>query len=153
MSFNMNIKIIDSFRGDYDFLSNFYTCDIEYQGLRFTSVEAAYQAAKCKNPEDMLQFTKLTPASAKKLGHKVQIRPDFEENKVRIMEQLLIQKFSSAKNPILRLKLLNTGLDTTLVEGNTWGDTFWGFCNNQGKNVLGRLLMKIRYDLAAGRLV
>ena len=31
-----------------------------------------------------------------------------------------------------------------LVEGNYWGDTFWGICNGEGTNWLGILLMAER---------
>jgi predicted NAD-dependent protein-ADP-ribosyltransferase YbiA (DUF1768 family) len=31
-----------------------------------------------------------------------------------------------------------------LIEGNWWGDTYWGVCNGVGENHLGKLLMKIR---------
>jgi len=60
------------------------------------------------------------------------------------METLLREKFS--KDPELRAKLLNTGT-SKLVEGNTWGDRFWGVCRGQGENNLGRLLMKVREEL------
>lgn len=46
----------------------------------------------------------------------------------------------------MRARLLETG-DAMLIEGNTWGDTFWGVCNGQGLNVLGNLLMEIRQEL------
>jgi hypothetical protein len=31
-----------------------------------------------------------------------------------------------------------------LIEGNTWGDTFWGVCNGVGENNLGKTLMNVR---------
>lgn len=31
-----------------------------------------------------------------------------------------------------------------IIEGNTWGDTYWGTCNDVGHNHLGKILMKIR---------
>jgi hypothetical protein len=51
------------------------------------------------------------------------------------------------KNTTLRKLLINTG-DKVLKEGNTWNDTYWGV-NQQGKgkNVLGRLLMKLRSEI------
>ena len=42
--------------------------------------------------------------------------------------------------------LLATG-DAKIVEGNTWGDVFWGVCNGVGENHLGEILMKVRQDL------
>ena len=37
--------------------------------------------------------------------------------------------------------------DAELVEDNWWGDKFWGVCNGEGENHLGKLLMKIRDEL------
>ena len=34
-----------------------------------------------------------------------------------------------------------------LVEGNDWHDRFWGVCRGQGKNHLGKLLMRVRESL------
>lgn len=42
--------------------------------------------------------------------------------------------------------LINTG-DAELIEGNSWGDTFWGECNGIGENNLGKILMKIRKEI------
>lgn len=63
--------------------------------------------------------------------------------KLRVMELLLRQKFQI---PELGAKLLSTG-SAELVEGNHWGDTFWGVYNKVGHNHLGKLLMKIRSEL------
>ena len=64
------------------------------------------------------------------------------------MRTLLRKKFSM---PELREKLLATG-DTTLIEGTTWHDNYWGVCScekcgGRGKNRLGELLMEIREEL------
>jgi predicted NAD-dependent protein-ADP-ribosyltransferase YbiA (DUF1768 family) len=59
------------------------------------------------------------------------------------MRDLLRQKFA---HPELRRLLLATG-DAELVEGNTWGDRFWGVCAGRGQNHLGRLLMAIRAEI------
>jgi len=60
------------------------------------------------------------------------------------MHGLLQQKFKHG-SPLADL-LLKTGTQD-LVEGNTWGDTFWGVCRGKGKNHLGRLLMLVRQEL------
>jgi hypothetical protein len=59
------------------------------------------------------------------------------------MVDLLCQKFTNSE---LRQKLLATE-DAILIEGNTWGDTFWGVCKGVGKNHLGKILMAIRKEL------
>ena len=37
--------MINEFRNQHDYLSNFYQSPVEYEGLMYTSVEAAFQAA------------------------------------------------------------------------------------------------------------
>jgi predicted NAD-dependent protein-ADP-ribosyltransferase YbiA (DUF1768 family) len=50
--------------------------------------------------------------------------------------------------PYLAAKLIETGT-ATLVEGNHWGDTFWGVDHEQGgENHLGKILMAVREALS-----
>lgn len=42
--------IIDKFRGEYDFLSNFYSCQVTYNGESYLNSEAAFQAQKTQDP-------------------------------------------------------------------------------------------------------
>lgn len=135
-------KAITSFRGRYFFLSNFYPCSVKYSGMTFENNEAAFQAMKC--PSRKAEFCKLAPSEAKKLGRKVQLRGDWEQNKYDIMYQICKAKFS--QNPDMRKLLLSTG-DSPLVEGNTWGDREWGVCNGTGENKLGKILMRVRREL------
>ena len=137
--------LIDKFNEQYDFLSNFYPCKITVGDLTFNSVEAAFQASKTSDVNVRRQFVDLTPSEAKRLGRRVDLRDDWEDVKVDVMESLLRQKFSD-KNPGLKEKLLTTG-DDDLVEGNWWNDRFWGVCRGVGENNLGKLLMKIRGEL------
>jgi predicted NAD-dependent protein-ADP-ribosyltransferase YbiA (DUF1768 family) len=60
------------------------------------------------------------------------------------MRELLRQKF--AKPSILADRLIDTG-NCQLIEGNYWGDTFWGVCKGKGENWLGKLLMEIRAEI------
>lgn len=136
--------MISSFTGDYRFLSNFYPCLVSYEGINYPSVEHAYQAAKSLDREVRRRIAKLPAANqAKMAGAVVHIRLDWDQVKLQIMEDLLRIKFSSPK---MAHQLLDTR-DHDLVEGNTWGDRFWGICNGKGENHLGRLLMKVRQDL------
>lgn len=129
------MKVINKFRGQYSFLSNFY---VTKDGK---SVEHYYQAAKATNIKDYIQIINShTPADAKKLGRTIKVRDDWDQIKLIVMEQLLIKKFS---DQILAEKLIAT-LDYELVEENNWGDTYWGVCNGIGYNNLGKILMKIR---------
>ena len=60
---------ISEFRGEYYFLSNFYSAPVTYNGMCFENNEAAFQAAKC--PERMTEFCRLNPSEAKRLGSKI----------------------------------------------------------------------------------
>lgn len=132
---------IDSFKGEYFFLSNFYEARVIYNGIEFPTSEHAYQAAKSNDEKIWRFFSRIeTPGEAKRLGQMIDLRPDWEDAKILIMKQILISKFS---NKTLMEGLKATG-DTELIEGNSWGDQFWGVCNGKGKNMLGKLLMKIR---------
>jgi hypothetical protein len=136
--------IIDSFCGQYAFLSNFYLHEVEFDGDMYPSAEHAYQAAKTIDLNEREAIRKLlTPGRAKRAGQKVKMRPDWRNWKTYFMRQILESKFS---NPEMREKLLSTG-DNELVEGNNWNDTYWGVCDGKGKNHLGRILMEIRDTL------
>lgn len=135
---------IDSFDGPYRFLSNFYKLPdpIEWDGLLFTTTEHAFQAAKTHDLEARKRIRDCAePGQAKKLGRAVKpLRPDWESVKTNVMEAILCVKFA---HPILMRWLLETG-DAELVEGNTWGDRFWGTVNGKGRNELGKALMRVR---------
>lgn len=136
--------MIKSFRGENRFLSNFYPVPIKWHGLLFSSVEHAYQAAKATNDDDRKKIQKCSsPGAAKRMGKIILLRSDWEEIKLDVMYQLLKQKFSQ---PDFRQRLLST-YDQTLIEGNEWGDEFWGVCRGKGENHLGKLLMKVREEV------
>jgi ribA/ribD-fused uncharacterized protein len=140
-------ETISVFRGEYEFLSNFYGCKVVFEGVCYHSAEHAYQAAKSTSPEVRAKVAAIDyPGDAKKLGRRIQLRPDWEDIKLEVMEEILFYKFAA---PALRAKLLNTG-NKELIEGNTWGDTFWGVCGGKGQNHLGKLLMKIRERYTQG---
>lgn len=130
-------------------LSNFYPSPIFIYDLTWPTVEHFYQAMKCDDKrmwEHIL--AQPTPGKAKKAGRGVNLRSDWESVKLLVMRAALVRKFTAA-DPILSGYLLNTG-DALLVEGNTWGDTFWGEVDGKGQNWLGVLLMARRAELRAG---
>lgn len=136
--------MIDSFSGEYRFLSNFFPSVVDLDGELYSTVEHAYQAAKTMNICERDAIRSLDyPGEAKRAGRKLSsVRKDWNKVKVNIMRNLLEQKFYVGS--ILYEKLLQT-TPHQLVEGNTWGDKFWGQCPvGEGKNVLGNLLMEIR---------
>lgn len=132
---------IDSFRGTYHFLSNFYRDPFLFNGRVYETAEHAYQAAKTYDPEWFERIAEAwSPAEAKALGRAAPVWGKWDEVKDRVMRDIVFAKFY--KYP-LRTLLVNTG-DEELVEGNSWGDTYWGVCNGQGENRLGKILMEVR---------
>ncbi len=155
--------MISNFRGQYGFLSNFYPSPVDFEGDSYATVEHAYQAAKTLDPEGREYIRKLpTPIQAKRAGARVELRPMWEEIKRDVMYILLLRKFA---DPQLAAELEATG-DELLVEGNWWGDTYWGAIHTPyadgrlwtdpnspafyGENHLGRLLMKVRTECRHG---
>lgn len=134
---------IDWFREEYEFLSNFYPSKVVFDGITYYNSEAAYQAQKCKNPEERIGFEKLSSDEAKRLGQKVEMRSDWDDVKFGIMEQVVYAKFT--QNPTLAQNLLDTG-DKVLKEGNYWKDVYWGvdIRTGEGENNLGKILMVLR---------
>lgn len=144
--------MIDKFDGEYAFLSNFYPSSIfdSNDGFTYPTVEHFFQAKKSLILKEREMISKAdTPGKAKRMGRKVQLRSDWEDIKLLVMEDALRRKFSKAR---FREALLATG-DEELIEGNWWGDTFWGVCKGVGENNLGKLLMKIREDFKNERSV
>lgn len=131
---------ITFFDGEYRFLSNFHMSPIEFEGIVYPSLENAYQAAKT-TPENRQQFVNLTPGKSKYLGRSVALRPDWNDVRIDVMATLIGTKFEPHTE--LAKRLLRTG-DVELIEGNTWGDQFWGMCKGRGENNLGKILMKQR---------
>ena len=136
------MNIINAFRKEYFFLSNFYKCNVTYNGITFNSSEAAFQAQKC--PARATEFSKLDASDAKAMGRHVTLRRDWESVKDNIMYEIVKAKFT--QNEALKERLLATG-DSELVEGNDWNDKYWGVCNGVGKNMLGKILMRVRTEL------
>lgn len=139
---------ITSFTGNFEFLSNFHPATVILDNKEYPTVEHAFQAAKTINPHERNEVRNTpTPSEAKRLGQLVNIRPSWEQIKIRVMLNLLLQKFKRGSQ--LEKQLLQTG-EREFIEGNWWCDMYWGtcYCRNHkrktGKNILGKLLTIIR---------
>lgn len=140
--------LIDNFRGEYKWLSNFWREEFTFDGRAWPSAEHAYQAMKTMSREDQEVIRKAaTPRDAKRLGMKVDLRPRWDAMRAGVMLCILKAKFEQSSD--LRESLLATE-PMELVEGNTWGDTFFGECHGKGENWLGLLLMQVREELGDG---
>jgi ribA/ribD-fused uncharacterized protein len=133
-------KVINSFSGEYNWLSNFYPSKIYLYGVEYPSVENAFQAAKTV-PGLRPKFVTCSARQAKWYGRSCSLREDWEDIKVETMRSLVDQKFWPGTPLAEKLKATGTAV---LIEENTWGDTFWGVCNDKDKNQLGLLLMNCR---------
>lgn len=135
-----------AFRGKFAFLSNFHSCKVVYEGIGYPSSEHAFMSGKTLDQQEKLHIASLkTPGAAKRYGRTIKLRPDWEEVKFKVMEDVLRIKFS---DPELRKRLLET--NGYLIEERVWWhDLCWGACycdrcNGKGENNLGKILMKIR---------
>ncbi len=143
--------MIHEFQGQYRWLSNFWRCEVPYEGIVYPSSEHAYVASKTLNMDQRQHIASLdTSGQAKRYGRKLALRPDWEEVKIMVMCEVVEAKFRN--NPELADKLVATG-DQLLQEGNRWGDTFWGvdLRTGKGENHLGRTLMTVRTVLRKER--
>lgn len=149
---------IISFSGSNFYLSNFYPCTLRFLGRTYQSSEHVYQAEKVRRyGATIMDTVRLapTPSQAKKIANSYEAPSNWHETKVDIMADILRVKFQH-RHPHGEVNrrarwLMNTG-DVDLIEGNNWGDTFWGQCPlGNGENMLGKLLMKVRSELRASQ--
>lgn len=162
--------LISSFEGDYAFLSNFWPYVVtKISGGRFVrgeyveppfdvkgklvkTAEHAFQAQKTRDPEWRENVLgQLTPGRAKRMGRRVPLREGWDDIKVSVMRQILACKFAPGTE---RAAWLVATYPNHLIEGNAWGDIFWGCVHPTegsnlwvGANYLGILLMERRDEL------
>ena len=145
--------MINEFQGENRFLSNFFPAHVEILGLHFNQVEAAYQAGKavvCSNRNALIEILETGPdqaGRAKRIGRKIKMSR-YELNKWDVLKVSWMTGVVQAKfrqNPELGERLLATR-PKLLVEGNLWGDTFWGIdlATGRGENNLGKILTLTR---------
>lgn len=154
--------MITEFKGTYAFLSSFAPIPVKlpwFHDWEAPTREHGFQAAKCADWQDMMHVLHAqTPGEAKKRGRAVKMRAGWDGVKREVMLELALIQF---RQPGPRTSLAATG-DHVLVEGNTWGDTYWGAIRSaapalpswggpddqgftlSGHNWLGRVLMMVR---------
>ena len=109
-------------------------------GTFYTS-EAAYQAYK--NPNDIeyvrLQMEEKNAYESKRLGKLVEIRKDWLNVRVEVMEMILKHKFEQHQE--LQEQLINTHIKPIILISNK--TSFW---TNMKYNMFGKILQKIRNE-------
>lgn len=157
----VNVKGGLAFATANAYLSNFFRCDLEYNGLLFDSAERAYQFERCKRlgaPEIAQQVLDAKDAKAcKQASWYVKSTPEWDAQKRGIMKEIVTEKFS--QNDLLLESLLATG-KKALIEATT--DMFWGAATVigskllkngswKGRNELGLILVEVREELKRER--
>lgn len=131
----------------YGEFSNFAAYPIKLDGELWPTSEHYFQAQKFKERKLRAKIRRAkTPMIAARMGRdrSKPLRRDWESAKVEVMLRALRAKFSQHEE--LRELLLSTG-EERLVE-HTRNDAYWGDGGNgSGKNMLGRLLMRVREEL------
>jgi ribA/ribD-fused uncharacterized protein len=135
------------YEGEYYMFSNFAAFAVSYNGRIWMTSEHAYQAAKFDD-ENVINsiHTALSAHDSKKVAHtyKNQIRANWDETKVAVMEDIVRAKI--AQHPYIREKLLSTGSREILEDSHK--DSFWGRgADFKGRNELGKVWMKIREEI------
>jgi ribA/ribD-fused uncharacterized protein len=131
----------------YGNFSNFAPFPVEIDGKVWPTTEHYFQAQKFAGTEHEEAIRRASSAMiVARMGRdrSKPLRKDWETVKDDIMFKALMAKFSQHER--LRDELLATG-DARIVE-HTSNDAYWGDGGDgSGKNMLGRLLMKVREQL------
>lgn len=143
--------VISLFTGKYRFLSNFYHAPFTCYGKVWETSEHLYQAHKFGIETDSAELCRLlySPYAAKKHGSTAILPTNWNTIRLPAMSQAVWAKFLGADNKVLRTWLSDTK-DNVLIEGNNWGDRYWGCVWNkenecwEGENHLGIILMDLR---------
>ncbi len=140
---------IGFFPREFYCLDNYSAFKIEYDGWTYGTVEEAYQASAFKdvapNIVEQIRHAK-SPYEAKQISraNSDKKRPDWDEKKLKVMDELLHEKVK--QHPYVKEMLLKTK-DYMIVEDSP-KDTYWGWGpNRDGENNMGKLWMKIRDEI------
>ena len=153
--------LVGGIHSEFQPLSNWYPCKVQFKGHTFNSSEQAYQWAKADFCQDDAAASKLlfttSPRDAKDLGSEIKgLRDtDWDQKKNGIMEEILRNKFRDNKD--LKKQLLDTK-DIILAEASR--DRHWAvglpinsadlFITKKwtGHNWLGRILASVRTEMS-----
>lgn len=161
---------ITAFRGQYRFLSSFYDlAPFPWPDWAGTFWEAktrehAFQASKTTDQRAIgWVMAAKDPQEAKARGRQVPLIPGWDEISRSVMLQLALRQYQLYPGMCSQLAATAPRI---LVEGNTWGDDYWGAVRDPrpdgsmpwwdggdgttwyGHNWLGRLLMMAREVLS-----
>lgn len=120
-------NVIDSFTGEYAYLSNSYMAHIRIGHKTYMCVESAFQALRVCDSGMSGMFDSMTGNEARRIGLDMTERADWDDIKWDVLYKLTLEKFK--QNQCLENKLLSTG-DTVIKD-----------------EFLGDILMRVRDEL------
>lgn len=129
----------------YGEFSSWWPTEIELDGKRWPTTEHYFMAQKTTDKDERERIRKApTPRRAKELGRAVRLRKGWDGMKFEMMLTANRAKFTQHDD--LRELLLSTG-DRPIHED--CDDPWWGGGPNfpNGKNMLGKVLMRVRSEL------
>jgi ribA/ribD-fused uncharacterized protein len=135
----------------YNVFSNFYLSKIIVDSQEYLSVEHYYQSMKFTDEKirnDIINTNNPAKVKKKALSHKCNIKNDWDDIKIDVMEKGVCAKITQNKKIG---RILKNTKDKQLFELST-KDMFWGVVidengSRKGTNNLGNILMKLRYEL------
>lgn len=145
---------IDSFTGYFDFMHNNFQTPVYYEGILYPSVTHAYHAAR--STDERTRRAILNSETFQILGNiaiRIEDPPDWQEKKVKIMEQLLRDKFRRSKELQEKLRTTEHRELVMTYQEEKKNNLYWGVVKGKGQNQLGRILMRIRDDLIQDKVL
>ena len=149
-----NYNMIGFYPREFYCLDNFSSFAVCFKGVKYSTVEHAYQALKFEEtaPEISKEIAESYSADeAKRIAARNINRqnPNWNKIKLEVMENLLRAKIE--QNPYVKKKLLETK-DYLICEDSP-KDDFWGIgADRKGQNNLGKLWMKIRDEFSGKKI-
>ena len=158
---NKTHLLVGGIHSEFQPLTNWYPCKVQFKGHTFDSSEQAYQWAKADFCKDDAAAAKLlyttSPRDTKDIGSTVEglAGTDWDQKKNGIMEEILRYKFSN--NDELKKQLLDT---KTIHLAEAGRDKHWAvglpinsvdlFTTDKwtGHNWLGKLLASVRTEIS-----
>lgn len=120
-----------------------------YEGVSYRTVEHFYQAMKTKDKAIRNRIASISSPYGAKKYRNIQLREDWDEIRLDVMEYALRHKFK----PWTTYYVMLTHTENhEIIEWNYQGDTFWGkdIRTGEGENHLGKILMKLRTEFEKG---
>ncbi len=146
--------IIGFYPREFYTFDNFSSFQVDYKGRRWATSEHAYQASHFFEtaPEVAEQIHKARSAhEAYSIANDNENKEPDNWNEIKVGIMYEICKLKLLQNPYVKKKLELSG-DLDIVEDSP-KDDFWGWgAKRDGRNELGKIWMRLREELRAGKL-